>query len=229
MPEIDISIILPVYCNSCFLGELHERVQRVLKGLNLTYTIIFVNDASPDRSDDVLAQLACKDSRVTVVNLPTNQGQQRATMVGLRQSRSTYAIVMDADLQDPPEAIPSLLRTLKSGNYDAVFAGRRGQYESWSRLVTSRMFKWLISKLTNVPRDSGSYVVMTQRMTASLLAHQENDPYMVGMIGCSGLPVTSIPVHRSGRPSGESCYSAMMRLRIGFHAVIKILTTWRKR
>ena len=229
MLETDISVILPVYCNSCFLEELHRRIRRVLKELGLTYHFIFVNDASPDRSRDVLAEIARKDSCVTVIDLPVNQGQQQATMVGLMQSRSNYTVVMDADLQDPPEAIPSLLQTLKSGHYDAVFAGRRGHYESWLRLVTSKIFKWLISRLTHVPRDSGSYVAMTQRMTSILLAYPENDPYMVGMIGCSGLPVTSIPVQRSGRPSGKSCYSSMMRLKIGFRAVIKILMTWRKR
>jgi hypothetical protein len=134
------------------------------------------------------------------------------------QSRGRWAVIMDGDLQDPPEAIPRLLEELKKGPA-AVFAGRRGRYQPRGRLLTSRAFKTLLHMLSGVPPDAGMYVAINRAMIDHLVARRERHPFVVAMIGTSGLPCASIPVCRATRPSGRSRYSSWMRLRAGLSAV----------
>lgn len=146
MTQIDpeISVVVPVYCNADTVSALRERLRQVLESEPLSYEILFVNDACPAESLMALRGLAEGDAAVRVVPLERNVGQHRAVLIGLAQTRGRHVVVMDADLQDPPEAIPEMRRTLMRG-YDAVFAGRRGRYESTGRLVTSRVFKTLLA------------------------------------------------------------------------------------
>jgi glycosyltransferase involved in cell wall biosynthesis len=214
----DVSVVVPVYGNADTVGPLHERVQRVLRSCGLTHEIIFVNDACPLGSLAVLQRLAAIDRRVKVAALARNIGQHRAVLHGLAQTRGRCAVIMDGDLQDPPEAIPLLLEELRNG-CAAVFAGRRGQYESHGRLLTSRAFKTVLHTLSGVPADAGMFVAIDRRMIDHLVARREKAPFVVAMIGTSGLPCASIPVRRAARPSGRSHYSGWMRLRAGLSAV----------
>ena len=208
-----LSIVMPVYRNAATLRELHSRLSRAMRTQRLDYELIFVNDACPENSLAVLIELAQSDPQTAVVALERNVGQQRAVMAGLRLARGASVVVMDADLQDPPEAIPGLLRELQSG-YAAVFAGRRGAYESPFRLLTSRVFKRMQSWLSGVPPDAGLFVVMRRDMVERLLAFDAPRPFLVPMIGCTGLPLASTPVLRAARPSGVSAYSTWKRLKI---------------
>ena len=214
----DVSIVVPVYRNGDTLQPLHDRLQRVLTGERLTYEILFVNDACPCGSLSVLSALAAADPGVRVIALPENVGQHRAVLAGLAQARARAAIVMDADLQDPPEAIPQMLAKLTQGSC-AVFAGRRGRYESLARLATSRIFKSVLHVLSGVPRDAGMYVAINREMIQRLVGRREHEPFVVAMIGATRLPVTSIPIERCPRPSGESSYTAAMRVRAAYTAI----------
>jgi hypothetical protein len=126
---------------------------------------------------------------------------------------------MDADLQDPPEAIPSLLDKLSDG-YDVVFAGRCGKYEAGHRLLTSRFYKWVLHLLTGVPRDAGLFLAAKLGTLKKVLAMQVAHPHLVAMIGVSGARGISIPVERSLRHSGTSAYSSWMRLKMGSQAAL---------
>ena len=214
----DVSVVVPVYGNADTVRALHEEIRHVLRSQDLRHEIIFVNDACPFGSLAVLQQLASTDGDVKVAALERNVGQHRAVLFGLAQARGRYAVIMDGDLQDPPEAIPRLLDELKKGRA-AVFAGRRGRYESGGRLLTSRAFKTLLHKLSGVPADAGMYVVINRAMIDHLVARRERHPFVVAMIGTSGLPCASIPVCRATRPSGRSRYSSWMRLRAGLSAL----------
>ena len=219
-------VVIPVYKNRETLIPLAEQLDAVFQEMGATYCLIFVEDACPDHSTDVLSGTV-DDKPIRVIKLKERGGQQRAIFQGLQEVTSPYVVVMDADLQDPPAAIPKLYEVLQSGEYDAVFAGRTGQYQARSRHITSYLFKWTVHKLTNVPIDAGGYVLMTQRMVEQLLAYEAENPYMVGMIGCANLPVTSIPVPRSKREIGESSYSAAMRFKMGASAIYHIITQWK--
>jgi glycosyltransferase involved in cell wall biosynthesis len=165
-----------------------------------------------------LNRLAASERRVRVIALERNVGQHRAVLIGLAQARGRRAVIMDGDLQDPPEAIPELLKEMEKG-FDAVFAGRRGRYESAGRLITSRVFKTLLHLLTGVPPDAGMFVALSRPMIDHLVARPEKRPFVVAMIGTSRLPLTSIAVARQPRRSGDSAYSSWMRLKAGCAAV----------
>lgn len=220
---VDVSIVAPVYRNRDTLKELHDRLSRMLEGIADRYEVIFVNDACPGGSLAVLEELARGDDQVQVVSMDQNVGQHRAVLAGLRRSRGRVAVVLDADLQDPPEAIEGLVKQL-SPEVDAVFAGRRGAYESLPRLATSRVFKRLLHWLCGVPVDAGMFVAMNRKMVDAVLFLDTPSPFVVAMIGCTGLPTISVPIVRSKRPRGESAYSSFQRLKTGCRAVACVVT-----
>jgi len=223
----DISVVIPVYRNADTLEELYKRLCCILEARGINFEIVFVDDACPIDSLAILRVLAQNDQRVVVLALAHNVGQNRAVMWGLASARGTWIIIMDADLQDPPEAIPKLLGKGQEG-FAAVFAGRRGQYESVSRLFTARLFKRLLQALCGVPADAGLFVAMNQTMRERLLAMQGPHPYVVAMIGCTGLPTTSIPIVRAQRPSGDSAYSFWARFKNAWRGIIWIVVwKWR--
>lgn len=230
-PPPEISVVVPIYRTVDTLRPLYDRLRRVLEGHSLSFELVFVDDGCPDGSLAVLRELAASDSRVAVVALPRNMGQHRAILAGLRQARGNRVVVLDADLQDPPEAIPDLLNVMDAGaGAAAVFAGRRGRYESRLRLLSSRLFKTLLHLLCGVPPDAGLFVAMDRRMIERLLAFQVSRPFLVALIGCSGLPLASIPVVRSPRPSGRSAYNFWKRLRNACGAIAWVLAwRWRRR
>ena len=224
---VDVSVVLPAYRNATTLPLLAVALDQALSDSGYSFEIVVVDDGSPDGTADVATRLRADDERLRLVCLDRNVGQQRAIFEGLRVVRGRAVAVMDADLQDPPEALPRLLRVLEDEGLDAVFAGRRGRYESMLRLLTSRLFKRLLSVLTGLPRDAGGYVVMTFDLTRRLLAMPGSDPYLLGMIGCVGATTRSIPVTRNPRPDGTSSYTARMRVGMSGRALFHILRTWR--
>ena len=225
--DTNLSVVAPVYRNADTLVSLYDRLCPVLENLGVSFEIIFVNDASPDHSLAVLKPLQMKDVRVAVLNLIHNVGQHQAVLQGLAKSKGEWIVVMDADLQDPPEAIPALLTKAQEG-YSAVFAGRRGKYESPSRLLTSRLFKGILHLLTGVPADAGMFLAMNRNMADRILKMEDRHPFVVAMIACARLPVTSIPVTRVQRPLGNSAYNFRSRLRRARRALIWLLR-WRLR
>jgi glycosyltransferase involved in cell wall biosynthesis len=216
---LDVSVVVPVYGNGDTVTELRARLHGVMLAERLTYELIFVNDACPFDSLATLERLATEHSEIRVVALPCNVGQHGAVLRGLARAHGRCAVVMDGDLQDPPEALPSLLAELRKG-YGAVFAGRRGSYESRGRLITSRAFKTLLHVLCGVPRDAGMYVVMSRAMVERVLAREDRRPFVVAAIGAAGLPLSSIPVERAARATGRSAYSSWMRLRAASSAIV---------
>jgi len=218
----DVSVVVPVYRNAETIAELHQRVCRALESQSLTFELLFVDDACPEDSLRVVKGLARDDPQVAGVALTRNIGQHRAVLAGLAHARGEWTVIMDADLQDPPEAIPDLLTRGRLG-YAAVFAGRRGLYESRSRLFTSRLFKRLLSSLCGIPDDAGIYVALHRSLVERLLEMDGERPFVVAMIGRAGLPMTSLPVVRATRSSGASAYSAWTRLRSGWRGVTYVL------
>jgi glycosyltransferase involved in cell wall biosynthesis len=215
-PNPAISVVVPVYRNIETLQELFRRLARVFERRTLSFQVIFVDDCSPDGSFDSLTSMAADDPRVVVVRLRANVGQHAAVLQGILVADGTRVVIMDADLQDQPESIPELMAPT---GYGAVFAGRRGRYESRARLLTSQLFKRLLGRLAGVPADAGMFVLITREMVDRLLAMPRHNPYVVAMIGCSGLPVTSIPIERDVRPHGRSAYSVRARARSAWRGV----------
>lgn len=211
-----VSIVIPVYKNAETLLELHAELKHHLYGI--VFEILFVDDASPDHSFMILQNLASRDSQVRFIRLVKNVGQNRAILQGFSACKGDRIVVMDADLQDPPSAILELLSELDRG-WDVVFAGRRGEYESDFRLLTSKIFKWLIHKIATVPQDAGLFVALHRSALERVLEMGSISSYIVGMIGLSNTRICSIPVIRNRRERGASAYSFWKRLRLGFRFV----------
>lgn len=222
-----LSVIVPVYRNRDSLVELHRRLTCVLKESHENYELLFVDDSCPEGSLELLRVIAASDPRLGVLALARNCGQQRAVMAGMAFARGEQVVIMDADLQDPPEAIPDLLAKSRQG-FDAVFAGRRGNYESTCRLLTSRLFKRLLHHTCGVPADAGIFVVLSRDAARRLVRLREASPGVVAMIGCAGVTMASIPVERSPRENGKSAYSATQRLRAGTGPLLRI-PLWKRR
>ncbi|MFO1518673.1 MAG: glycosyltransferase family 2 protein [bacterium] len=212
----EVSVVIPVYRNRETLSELHRRLKKTLG--NRRHEMIFVDDHCPRGSLRLLRTLETKHPEVKVIPLKTNRGQHRAVLQGLSLARGKNVVILDADLQDPPEAIPQLLEKLREG-FSAVFAGRRGRYESASRLFTSRLFKTLLHWITGIPRDAGMFVAMDRKMADRLLRFSASRPFLTAMMGLTGLPTVSLPVLRRKRPRGVSAYSDWKRLETGLFAV----------
>ncbi len=218
-------MVVPVYGNQGTLEALFDRVRAAIEGApSGEFEALFVEDAGPDRSFDVLRALTARDPRVGVIALERNLGQNRAVLVGLAHARGRRAVVLDADLQDPPEAIPRLLSALQ-GDVAAVFAGRRGSYESPLRLATSFGLKRLLHlvSLARLPRDAGLFVALERVMIEHLLDCRDPDPYVPSLIGRSGLRLASVPVERAASPDGRSGYTVRGRLRLAMRAVATAL------
>ena len=209
-----VSVIIPVYRNEATLEELAERLVQTLKPLAGHFELIFVNDASPDGSAAVLARLQARIPQLRLLNLSANGGQQNAIRAGMHLANCEAVVVMDADLQDPPEAIADLYKTLQSGNSEAVFAQRTEHYQKLSRMLSSRFFKWLIRMMVGLPRGTGCFLVMSRRMVTEVLRFETRRFYLPGLVAKTGLPICAIPLQRVQRASGQSAYSSTMRLGV---------------
>lgn len=214
----EVSVVLPVYRNRATVEELYVRLCRTLEDVTPAFELLFVDDACPEVSRDVLASLVARDRRVRAIILAENIGQHRAVLAGFDHVRGRHVVVMDADLQDPPEAVAELLGA-RDGDMGVVFAGRRGRYESRGRLVTSRIFKRTLGLVSGTPRDAGMFFVAGRRVVERVLELGWRRPFVVAMVAAVGSPVRSIPVERLPRPSGQSSYSAFGRMRSASRAL----------
>jgi polyisoprenyl-phosphate glycosyltransferase len=208
-----IAVVVPVYGNAATLEPLAARLAGALAGR--AWRLRFVVDASPDDSAAVAHRLAAADERIVVTGLTENVGQHRALAAGLAAEAAADAwVCLDADLQDPPEAVPLLLDRLERGDVDAVFAGRRGAYESPVRRLTGTLHRRVAARLTGLPKDAGAFLAMRPAVRLAVLEDMAaGAPSVVLAVGRSGRPVTSVPVARERRPVGTSAWTARARLR----------------
>ena len=207
---VSTAVLVPVHRNAATLVELVARLAAALEGRS--WQVRLVVDASPDDSAEVARRLATQDRRVRVTVLEHNVGQHRALAVGLAACADAQSwVCLDADLQDPPEAVPVLLDRLASGDVEAVFAGRRGAYEGPLRLLTGRAHRAVLARLTGLPPDAGAFLALGPRARAAVL--EARAPSLVAALGAARLPVTSVPVRRDARGEGRSSWTARARLR----------------
>ena len=218
-----ISVVVPVHRNATTVAELSRRIGETCLANHLAFEVLFVDDASPDASLETLRALASTDERVGVVALESNVGQNRAVVAGLAHARGRTVVIMDADLQDPPEAIPRLVAGL--AGFPVVFGGRRGTYQSRWRMLTSYVFKrllWAGSRM-RIPPDAGLFVALRPEAVERILASCGSDPYVVGAIARSGCATTSVPVERARRNDGTSSYQGPRRARVAWRALATML------
>jgi hypothetical protein len=208
-----VAVVVPVYGNEATQRPLAERLAAALAGRD--WRLRLVIDASPDGSAAVATDLSGEDPRIAVTVLAYNVGQHRALARGLADEPGADAwVCLDADLQDPPEAVPLLLDRLARGDVGAVFAGRRGAYESALRRLTGTLHRRVAARLTGLPPDAGAFLAMGPTVRAAVVEQvAAGAPSIVLAVPRAGLPVASVPVARDVRPVGRSAWSAWARLR----------------
>lgn len=208
MARPELSLIIPIYNEEEVLPELHARLQALLATLGVATEIVFVNDGSKDRSLSILKELAAKEPRYRVVGLARNFGHQRAITAGMDAVRGDATVVIDADLQDPPEVILAMLEKWREG-YDVVHGLRRTRAgETWFKLVTARIFYRLFAKLIPIPvqLDAGDFRLMSRRVIRTLRSLGETHRFVRGMVAWVGFKQTAIEYDRAARFAGETKY-----------------------
>ena len=206
-PSVELSVVVPVYgCRNC-IEALHERLSRVLAAAVPSYEIVFVDDRSPDDAWPLLEALAERDAAVRAIRLSRNFGQHAAITAGLAQCVGRRAVVMDCDLQDPPEEIPRLLEKAAEG-YDIVLARRLEKKHSAFRRVASRAFFGLLSAFNRSPIDGsfGSFSVISRPVIEAFLKFQDRDRHYLLILRWLGFRVGSIDYVHAARFAGKSAY-----------------------
>ena len=222
-----LSIVLPVYRNREQLPELLARLETMLTGTGLAWEIVCVEDGGGDGSREWLAERAASDERLVLVANPCNLGQHAAIVRGLRAARGGRVVVMDADLQDAPEDVPTLLAAWRPG-LGAVFARRSAAYQPAQRDWTGRQFKRLVRRLVGpgLPVGVGTFVLLGAEARERIAARDEARPYLPLAIVRTGLLVESVAIEKRGRSARRSAYSALARLRLAWQA-LRAALGWR--
>lgn len=222
-----ISIVLPIYLNRPHLPELHDRLTSTLSTSADRYEIIFVDDKGPDDSLQWLRECRARDDRVIVVEMPQNVGQHRAVLAGMLRSSGELVVVMDADLQDPPEAIPRLAAALGTDE-GVVFARRVTRHQSRGRHVTGRLFKRFLRMVagSRVPRGTGMFFVASRRVVDAAVALSTDARYVPMVLDHTGAWMTAIEVEKELRPDNRSAYTASRRLALALGAIRQAIA-WR--
>jgi glycosyltransferase involved in cell wall biosynthesis len=208
-----LAVVTPVHGNATTLPALADRLAAALAGRS--WRLRLVIDASPDDSLAVARALAAADPRIAVSGLTVNVGQHAALTEGLlAEPDADVWVCLDADLQDPPESVPALVDRLAVGDVGAVFAGRRGSYESPGRRLTGALHRRLAARLTGLPPDAGAFLAMDGAVRAAVLTAMTDEaaPSVVLGVARARVPVTSVPVARDRRPGGRSAWTGRARL-----------------
>lgn len=214
MSGVDLSVVVPVYgCASC-LRELHRRLRATLASAGGTHELLFVDDRSPDASWQVLRELAAADPAVRVIRLSRNFGQHAAITAGLAYSEGARVVVMDCDLQDPPEDIPRLLARADEG-FEIVFARRMRKQHSWIRRSASALFFRFVNATAarQLNGEYGSFSVISRRVVDAFLRLGDRERHYLFVLNWLGFNSADVEYQHGARHSGESSYTLRALLR----------------
>jgi dolichol-phosphate mannosyltransferase len=215
------SIIAPIFNESGNIPELYQRLNDVLGSTGEDWEIILVDDGSTDDSADLIREYAERDDRVKPVIFARNFGHQIAVTAGLDYSRGDAVVIIDSDLQDPPEVILDLITKWKEG-YEVVYAIRaEREGESWFKLFTASLFYRLITKITdvNIPLDAGDFRLLDRKVVNVLNQMREKHRFLRGMSTWVGFRQTGVPHRRATRQVGETKYPFRNMFRLAINAV----------
>ncbi len=207
-PRPVLSIVIPVYGEEDNLPVLYERLAKVMHDTEPNYEVIFVDDGSRDRSADMLRELAERDERVVVVELSRNFGHQVAISAGLDFAQGDAVIVMDADLQDPPEVLPQFIAKWREG-HDVVYAVRARRKEGWFKRALYALFYRVMQRIANIdiPLDAGDFCIMDRRVVEVLVGMPERNRFVRGIRSWIGLNQVGLSYERHARYAGQVKYS----------------------
>jgi dolichol-phosphate mannosyltransferase len=214
-----LSIVAPMLDEEGTARAFCDRVRSALDGL--PWELVIVDDGSSDGTPAILAEIAAADERVKVLTLSRNFGHQMAITAGLDHAAGDVIVMIDADLQDPPELVPTMLEHWRAGS-DVVYATRTDRSgESQFKLATARWFYRIMSQVSDVPlaQNSGDFRLLDRRALDALLAMRERNRYLRGMTSWVGFTQTAVPYHRDARHAGTTKYPLRKMIRFALDAM----------
>jgi glycosyltransferase involved in cell wall biosynthesis len=220
-PPLRLSVAIPVFNEEPLLPELIARVSRALDGIpGGPHEMVFVDDGSVDRTFDLLAEAARRDPRIVAIALSRNFGHQLAITAALDHVSGTVVVVMDGDLQDPPEAIGTLLAKQREG-FDVVYAQRIERKEGWVLRACYFLFYRAVAALSTLqlPIDAGDFAVLSRRVVDHLKQAPEHHRYLRGLRAWVGYRQIGIPIERARRDAGRSKYGPIKLIALALDGV----------
>lgn len=222
-----ISILIPAYNEEEVLGHLYKRLQELAENVaEYEFEFLFVNDGSRDKTLEILRELAQKDHRISYVNLSRNFGKETAMIAGLDHVTGDATVIIDADLQDPPELIPQMISFWEEG-YDDVYAKRRSRAgESWFKKKTSTWFYSVLQRSTSIQiqRDTGDFRLMSRRFVDALKEFRESERYTKGMYSWVGLRKKEILYDRDPRAAGTTKWNYLKLVNLAIDGITSFTT-----
>jgi glycosyltransferase involved in cell wall biosynthesis len=201
-----LSVVVPLFNEQEVLLDFHRRLSAVLDAIDADSEIVYVNDGSSDRTMPLLTGIHEREPRAAVIELSRNFGKEVAMSAGLDAARGDAVVVIDADLQDPPELIPEMLRKWREG-YDVVVMRRRSRArEGWLKKATARVFYRAMGRIATIdmPENVGDFRLLSRRAAAALRQFPERTRFMKGLFSWIGFPTTEIEYDRDGRFAGAT-------------------------
>lgn len=217
----ELSVVVPVYNEEAVLGQLVLRLHKACSGITEAYELVFVNDGSRDRSLEMLRGYAADDPKVKYISFSRNFGHQNAVMAGIAMSRGKAVVLIDGDLQDPPELIPELFARYRDG-YKVVYAKRttrRG--ESFFKKVSAGVFYRTLKRITSIdiPLDTGDFRLISREVVDHLMAMGESNKFLRGQIAWLGFSQVSVDFERQERKAGETKYTLRRMMRFAMDGI----------
>lgn len=217
-----VSVVVPVFNEAEVLDLLYQRTVDTLDRCGEPFELVLVDDGSDDESWAGMLALSVRDPRVVLVRLSRNFGHQVAITAGIDAARGSAVVLMDADLQDPPEVIPEMLALWRHG-YDVVYGRRSCRHgESWFKRATAAAFYRLIRWLTSIdiPADTGDFRLMSRRVVEVLRQLRESNRFIRGIVAWIGWRQTAVDYERGERKAGETKYSVRKMVRFAADAIV---------
>lgn len=217
-----ISIIVPCYNEELVVTESYKRIKNVLLKYKYNYELIFVNDGSNDNTLKILLDLSKKDSNVKIISFSKNFGHQPAVTAGIKNCNGDIALIIDADLQDPPEILPDMINKFFIENCNVVYGVReKRKGEGFFKLVTAKLFYRILNYFSDVklPVDTGDFRLIDKKVIDCFKSLEENNKYIRGLISWMGFKQCPIYYKRDPRFSGKTKYSLKKMLRLAFTGI----------
>ena len=217
-----ISIVVPMYFEEEVAQECYNRLTTVMNSNDYNYELVFVNDGSTDRTLEILEKIAMNDNRTKVVSFARNFGHQIAVTAGIDYAKGDAIVIIDADLQDPPEVIPELVNKWLEG-YDVVYAKRKKRKgETWFKLLTAKYFYKFLNYMSDIdiPKDTGDFRLIDRKVAAVFRKMTERNRFVRGMFSWIGFSQTYIEYERDERFAGETKYPFKKMIKFASDGII---------
>ncbi|MDR2041543.1 MAG: glycosyltransferase family 2 protein [Tannerella sp.] len=219
-----LSVIIPCYNEEASLPASYRRTRDVLNGIGYDAEIIFVNDGSRDCTREMLDEIAAKDTQVKVIHFSRNFGHQPAVSAGIKHCEADWAIIMDADLQDPPELIPAILQRCRDEQANSVYCVRRSRKsESWFKRYSAKFFYRMLNRMMSevkFPLDTGDFRLIDRKIMNEFKQLHEHGKYIRGLVSWIGFRQVPFYYERKARVAGETKYPFRKMLKFASTALL---------